>query len=75
MEKKVQLNELNEFIICGVCSGYLINASTVTECLHTCKSSNSTVLQPPRFINTFFLMVVECCKFLHGETSFKHGKT
>lgn len=39
MEKKVKLNELNEFIICSVCSGYLINASTVTECLHTfCRS-------------------------------------
>lgn len=39
MEKIVKLNEFNEFIVCSVCSGYLIDASTVTECLHTfCRS-------------------------------------
>lgn len=35
----VKLSELNEFISCPVCQGYLIDATTVNECLHTfCKS-------------------------------------
>lgn len=39
MEQRIKMKELNEFITCSICSGYLINASTVTECLHTfCRS-------------------------------------
>ena len=39
MEKKCLLRDLNEMITCKICSGYLIDATTVTECLHTfCKS-------------------------------------
>uniref|UniRef100_A0A6G1SNH2 Polycomb group RING finger protein 3 n=1 Tax=Aceria tosichella TaxID=561515 RepID=A0A6G1SNH2_9ACAR len=35
----IKLSELNEFISCPVCHGYLIDATTVNECLHTfCKS-------------------------------------
>ncbi|XP_046851442.1 polycomb group RING finger protein 3-like isoform X2 [Xenia sp. Carnegie-2017] len=35
MEKTFKIKEFNEFITCSICTGYLINASTVTECLHT----------------------------------------
>lgn len=39
MERKIKLRTLNSHIICKICSGYLIDATTVTECLHTfCKS-------------------------------------
>lgn len=39
MSSAVKLSELNEFISCPVCHGYLIDATTVSECLHTfCKS-------------------------------------
>ncbi|XP_013390771.1 polycomb group RING finger protein 6-like [Lingula anatina] len=35
----VHLNELNPFLTCGICKGYLIDATTITECLHSfCKS-------------------------------------
>merc|ERR1719361_3012579 len=38
-KKKRQLKELNEHITCRICHGYLIDATTVTECMHTfCKS-------------------------------------
>ncbi|KAI0981068.1 hypothetical protein GJ496_003816 [Pomphorhynchus laevis] len=34
-----QLSDINEFISCFICNGYLINATTLTDCLHTfCKS-------------------------------------
>lgn len=39
MERKVKLKTLNSYITCQICQGYLIDATTVIECLHTfCKS-------------------------------------
>ncbi|XP_038046794.1 polycomb group RING finger protein 3-like [Patiria miniata] len=39
MDRRVKLVDLNEQICCKLCNGYLIDATTITECLHTfCKS-------------------------------------
>ncbi|KAH3788145.1 polycomb group RING finger protein 3-like [Dreissena polymorpha] len=39
MEKRVKLKKLNPEITCGLCKGYLVEATTITECLHTfCRS-------------------------------------
>lgn len=38
MERKIKLKTLNNHITCEICRGYFIDATTVTECLHTCKS-------------------------------------
>ncbi|XP_023227698.1 polycomb group RING finger protein 3 [Centruroides vittatus] len=39
MERRIRLKTLNPYITCKICKGYLIDATTVTECLHTfCKS-------------------------------------
>ncbi|NWS42411.1 PCGF1 protein, partial [Probosciger aterrimus] len=38
-EVKVKMKELNEHIVCCLCAGYFIDATTITECLHTCDSS------------------------------------
>ncbi|KAI8777386.1 polycomb group RING finger protein 3 [Biomphalaria glabrata] len=39
MERKVRLKTVNPFITCYICKGYLIDSTTITECLHTfCKS-------------------------------------
>ena len=39
MERRCPLRSLNEMITCKICQGYLVDATTVTECLHTfCKS-------------------------------------
>ncbi|XP_073514013.1 polycomb group RING finger protein 1 isoform X6 [Phyllobates terribilis] len=32
---KVKIKELNEHIVCYLCAGYFIDATTITECLHT----------------------------------------
>ncbi len=37
---KIHLTDVNEFITCVLCKGYLIDATTITECLHTCISNN-----------------------------------
>ena len=34
---KVLLRELNPMITCFICKGYIVNAITLTECLHSCK--------------------------------------
>ena len=36
---RIKLRTLNSHIICKICAGYLIDATTVTECLHTCTYS------------------------------------
>ncbi|KAM9325055.1 polycomb group RING finger protein 6 [Gastrophryne carolinensis] len=38
-EYLINLDNLNPYIICSICQGYYIDATTITECLHTfCKS-------------------------------------
>jgi hypothetical protein len=39
-EKTILLTDVNDFITCVICKGYLIDATTITECLHTCKKLN-----------------------------------
>lgn len=43
MERKIQLKTLNKHITCKICRGYFIDATTVTECLHTCKYHNTKI--------------------------------
>ncbi|XP_071481800.1 polycomb group RING finger protein 1-like [Diadema antillarum] len=43
---KVKICDLNQHIVCILCAGYFIDATTVTECLHTfCKSCIVKYLQ------------------------------
>lgn len=37
--QKVLLGDVHPYIICNLCKGYLIEATTIVECLHTCKCS------------------------------------
>lgn len=38
-ERRINICTINEMVTCKICSGYLVDATTVTECLHTfCKS-------------------------------------
>ncbi|EDO37101.1 predicted protein, partial [Nematostella vectensis] len=39
MERTMSMNQVNEHITCKLCNGYLIDATTIIECLHTfCRS-------------------------------------
>ncbi|NP_001016417.2 polycomb group RING finger protein 1 [Xenopus tropicalis] len=47
---KVKIKELNEHIVCYLCAGYFIDATTITECLHTfCKSCIVKYLQTSKY--------------------------
>ena len=37
--RRVKLTELNAHLVCVLCSGYFVDATTIIECLHTfCKT-------------------------------------
>lgn len=40
------MKELNEHIVCCLCAGYFIDATTITECLHTCESPRGAATPP-----------------------------
>lgn len=44
-QSKVLLDNVIPFITCNLCKGYLVDATTIVECLHTCKWS--IPLPPP----------------------------
>lgn len=35
--RKKKIKDLNDIIICSICNGYLIEATTISDCLHACK--------------------------------------
>ena len=36
MEVEIKLEDINPNITCKICKGYFVDATTITECLHTC---------------------------------------
>ncbi|EEB14815.1 polycomb complex protein bmi-1, putative [Pediculus humanus corporis] len=34
---KIKLREVNRHLVCRLCRGYYIDATTIAECLHSCK--------------------------------------
>lgn len=37
MLRSMKLQDLNSHILCVLCGGYLVDATTIVECLHSCK--------------------------------------
>jgi len=36
---RLSLVDLNNHLVCVLCGGYLIDATTIIECLHSCESA------------------------------------
>jgi len=52
-EKKLYYHDINGFITCSICKGYLIDAATIPECLHTfCKTCIAAYLENDEEDNT-----------------------
>ena len=34
---RLKLTDINEHLVCLLCGGYLVDATTIIECLHSCK--------------------------------------
>ena len=58
MERKVRLKTVNVHITCFLCKGYLIDATTITECLHTCKYLKPMILTSMLSIFLLFISLV-----------------
>uniref|UniRef100_K7FBD2 Polycomb group RING finger protein 6 n=1 Tax=Pelodiscus sinensis TaxID=13735 RepID=K7FBD2_PELSI len=41
----INLSELTPYILCSICKGYFIDATTITECLHTCTVCKSCIVR------------------------------
>ena len=52
--------DINQHVTCKLCAGYLIDATTITECLHTCKFTYSIVV----YISGHVVIVLSLCKGL-----------
>lgn len=60
---EVQLRNVNDFIVCKLCAGYFVNATTIMECLHTCKSIPAKLLFRKRHASAYanLSLVLLCC--------------
>lgn len=52
--RKIKITEINQQLTCVLCKGYFIDATTIVECLHTCKQTNNGDLAA----STVFLFAV-----------------
>lgn len=43
--KKVRLTDVNTFLTCSLCCGYLIDAITINVCMHSCKLEKITFFE------------------------------
>lgn len=34
---RIKITELNPHLMCALCGGYFIDATTIVECLHSCE--------------------------------------
>ncbi|XP_038626109.1 polycomb group RING finger protein 3 isoform X2 [Tachyglossus aculeatus] len=59
LTRKIKLWDINAHITCRLCNGYLIDATTVTECLHTFMTEQCRIL----FTNWY----QACKKVSHAE--------
>lgn len=67
MERKIKLKTLNSHITCKICRGYLIDATTVTECLHTCEYTIVFLLKVLIFSKWNCVAVCKSCLVKHLE--------
>ncbi|EDO37126.1 predicted protein, partial [Nematostella vectensis] len=57
---QVKIRDVNPHIVCSLCAGYFVEATTVTECLHTfCKSCIVKYLQSSKCCPTCNLQIHE----------------
>lgn len=60
MDKVVEIRDINPHIVCSLCAGYFIDATTITECLHTfCRRCIVKYLQVSKYCPTCNLKVHE----------------
>jgi hypothetical protein len=41
--RKPRVRDLNAYLICVLCGGYYVDATTIVECLHSCKYNSDEI--------------------------------
>ena len=55
VKKNIKLNDMNSFLTCQICKGYLVDSYTINECLHSCKIRKHIAINfYDQFLNFFF---------------------
>ncbi|KAK7109942.1 polycomb group RING finger protein 1-like [Littorina saxatilis] len=63
---KIRIRDINPHIVCSLCAGYFIDATTITECLHTfCKTCIVKYLQTSKHCPQCNLKVHETHPLFH----------
>ncbi|KAL8604924.1 hypothetical protein ACOMHN_028552 [Nucella lapillus] len=63
---KIRIRDINPHIVCSLCAGYFIDATTITECLHTfCKTCIVKYLQSSKHCPQCNLKVHETHPLFH----------
>ncbi|KAK3698096.1 hypothetical protein QZH41_017525 [Actinostola sp. cb2023] len=56
----LKIREVNPHVVCSLCAGYFIDATTITECLHTfCRSCIVKYLQSSKYCPTCNIKIHE----------------
>lgn len=51
------MRDINQHVTCKLCAGYLIDATTITECLHTCKLYTRVLVTPYTFSSSYISII------------------
>lgn len=58
---RIKITELNPHLMCVLCGGYFIDATTIIECLHSCKQTDPDVTLPFLAGGSHLRMTVRMC--------------
>ena len=58
--RTMQLQDLNAHIMCVLCGGYLVDATTIVECLHSCKCFNNYWILLPFYCSVYEKLYYTC---------------
>ncbi|OXB82385.1 UNVERIFIED_CONTAM: hypothetical protein H355_009310 [Colinus virginianus] len=64
-ERMINLAELTPYILCSICKGYFIDATTITECLHTSDGTAEQTYDLEDFCFVLFFTVCKSCIVRH----------
>lgn len=58
MRLKIRIRDINPHIVCSLCAGYFVDATTIMECLHTCKCHIFNSRNQIFTINLMFIFII-----------------
>lgn len=72
---RIKITELNPHLMCVLCGGYFIDATTIIECLHSCEQNSSNFISFNFFMGQNQLISPEAAKCEICWIKFKHSQS